>query len=90
MLAGTSAQIQIDTFRPDIRIFLMDHHARPQQRRFLGPQGFRAVNLLDVIGKREQVYLVSNVVRGECFAKKEQAVEAQSLRLRESIACRRS
>jgi len=42
MLAGISGQIQIDTFRADIRVFLME--TLPRTGRFLGPVRFPCRN----------------------------------------------
>ena len=45
---------------------------------------------MKVVGQGEQLDVVSNIVCGECFGQEEQAVETQSLRLRESVAWRPS
>ncbi len=82
--------VDINILYADIRVFLADHHTRPQQRRFFRAQSFSATHLVDVIGKGEQLDLVSDVVCGECSGKKRQAVEAQSLRPRETVAFRLS
>src|SRR2546428_141716 len=46
------------------------------------------MNFLDVIGKNEQVYLISNVLSRQRFGKKQQAVEPQILRLLETVVFR--
>src|SRR2546421_233687 len=83
-------EIDIDTLHADIGVLLTNHHARPQQRRFLRADGFRTRDLVDVVGKREQLDLVSHVVCGERTGQKHQAEKASGLRLRETVARRLS
>ena len=81
-------EIDIDTLHADIGVLLTNHHARPQQRRFLRADGFRTRDLVDVVGEREQLDLVSHVVCGERTGQKHQAEKASGLRLPETVARR--